>query len=344
MASLRIMYIDLLKCFAIFLVIWGHCIQYTSSTPFLENNVFIFIYSFHMPLFFMLSGIFAETIFKKTLIQCFGSKFRQLIIPTIVNTVVIFFVSLLIDYINGNEVSYSIKYFISYIIFKGWFLKALFSSIVIFYVSVLIFRNKLLAIICSNIAVLLIPYFSIYSINFAYPFFCAGYLTGQLLKSSLWNSLNREGGGISILLILAALFTILFVNFRGNDLIYFSPIHIINKYSIDYTNLYTTCYRFTIGLTGSLFFILLFRAKGVSKQKIHSFFIATGQNTMGIFLLQSYFFVVLTTLLDFKDTNILIYSLAITPCISLLVLAGCLYMIQFIKRSSVISQLMIGSK
>ena len=52
----RILWLDALKCFAMFLVIWGHVIQY-GVTDYLENDIHIGIYSFHMPLFFFLSGI-----------------------------------------------------------------------------------------------------------------------------------------------------------------------------------------------------------------------------------------------------------------------------------------------
>ena len=62
MQKTRNVYIDIVKAVAIILVVFGHCIQYgsgsefLSSTAFFENKVFIFIYSFHMPLFMLVSG------------------------------------------------------------------------------------------------------------------------------------------------------------------------------------------------------------------------------------------------------------------------------------------------
>lgn len=49
---------DAVKALAILFVVFGHCIQYISGTDFWENRIYQFIYSFHMPLFFMLSGFF----------------------------------------------------------------------------------------------------------------------------------------------------------------------------------------------------------------------------------------------------------------------------------------------
>ena len=54
----RILYIDAIKTVLIFLVIWGHTIQYTNANEGLGNPIAAFIYSFHMPMFMMLSGMF----------------------------------------------------------------------------------------------------------------------------------------------------------------------------------------------------------------------------------------------------------------------------------------------
>ena len=51
----RIVYIDALRGFAILLVIVGHLIQFNYSSG-IENPIFNIIYSFHMPLFFFISG------------------------------------------------------------------------------------------------------------------------------------------------------------------------------------------------------------------------------------------------------------------------------------------------
>ena len=51
-------YIDFVKGIAIFLMLWGHCIQFCAvgDFDFFENWVFKLIYSFHMPLFMLVSG------------------------------------------------------------------------------------------------------------------------------------------------------------------------------------------------------------------------------------------------------------------------------------------------
>ena len=51
----RLLYIDNLKGFAILLVVLGHCIQFREP-DYDSNWLFRIIYSFHMPLFFIISG------------------------------------------------------------------------------------------------------------------------------------------------------------------------------------------------------------------------------------------------------------------------------------------------
>lgn len=78
----RILWIDILKFTAIILVIWGHIIQY-GYEDYLDNSVHQIIYSFHMPLFMMLSGFFGYSVLKLSYSQLLKKKFEQLIIPCI---------------------------------------------------------------------------------------------------------------------------------------------------------------------------------------------------------------------------------------------------------------------
>lgn len=78
----RIIYIDLLKLFAIFLVLWGHTIMHFQTDY--ENSICLqTIHSFHMPLFMMLSGYFAKSSMTLSLKEFIPKKFRQLLLPCI---------------------------------------------------------------------------------------------------------------------------------------------------------------------------------------------------------------------------------------------------------------------
>ncbi|BAK55826.1 acyltransferase/acetyltransferase [Candidatus Arthromitus sp. SFB-mouse-Japan] len=75
-----------LRGFGIFLVVLGHSFPYIKdiNTP-IYNYIHSLIYSFHMPLFFMISGFFANKLFKIKSLKDFKSfilsKFKKLLIP-----------------------------------------------------------------------------------------------------------------------------------------------------------------------------------------------------------------------------------------------------------------------
>lgn len=70
----RIKWVDLAKGLGIILVIIGHCV-------YLGHFVHNWIFSFHMPLFFILSGLFFK---KDDPVHLIRKKYRQLIVPFIV--------------------------------------------------------------------------------------------------------------------------------------------------------------------------------------------------------------------------------------------------------------------
>lgn len=81
----RILWVDSGKGILIILVILGHAIQTVFSEACFDNRLWCFIYSFHMPCFFALSGMFA-----KKNIDCINSlgklvfrRFLQLYVPMI---------------------------------------------------------------------------------------------------------------------------------------------------------------------------------------------------------------------------------------------------------------------
>ena len=78
----RIAWIDYCKAFAICLVIIGHILMSTSSSnSHIDNMIMVMIYSFHMPLFFMLSGL----VFRKNgFVEGLKKKFVRLMIPYLV--------------------------------------------------------------------------------------------------------------------------------------------------------------------------------------------------------------------------------------------------------------------
>lgn len=84
----RIVYLDIMKGLAIWLVVIGHLIQYNGEDGWIHNKVYEWIYSFHMPLFFIISGylcsITSHIVNYKDFFVFVLKKIRALIIPLVV--------------------------------------------------------------------------------------------------------------------------------------------------------------------------------------------------------------------------------------------------------------------
>ena len=93
----RIEYIDIAKALGILLVILGHCV-YTAKIPHLGVS----IYSFHMPLFFIISGMFVKPIgFKKGTLKYAKAYLK----PYIIICMLMVFLSLFLFLIHAVDSS-----------------------------------------------------------------------------------------------------------------------------------------------------------------------------------------------------------------------------------------------
>lgn len=84
-------YIDILKGLTMFLVVWGHCIQYLSTGDYFNNKLFQLIYSFHMPMFALIGGyLLYFSIRKHTMRDLLWGKVRTILYPTLLWSLIYF--------------------------------------------------------------------------------------------------------------------------------------------------------------------------------------------------------------------------------------------------------------
>lgn len=79
----RLTYIDIARAIGILFVVLGHINQFYRDSQGIEySQILIFIYAFHMPLFFILSGIlFSEKTFRNLSFLFFVKKVKGLVVP-----------------------------------------------------------------------------------------------------------------------------------------------------------------------------------------------------------------------------------------------------------------------
>lgn len=130
--SLRLNWIDYAKGIGIILVVFGHVIK-GLITPDLINEQFYyysvnFVYSFHMPLFFILSGyFFLSSYSKRTVLQFVKIKLKTIIYPFVVWSLLQTTIEILLSNYTNNQIS--IESLVSCLFIprsQFWFLYALF--------------------------------------------------------------------------------------------------------------------------------------------------------------------------------------------------------------------------
>ena len=110
-------YLDIVRGIAIILMIFGHCVQYGNGVEFsrpdhfFNNKAFQVIYSFHMPLFMMVSGYFYSHTLGKcdTFMKLFKNRFSRILLPIIGWQVVEYFLKSIIRIYKSSGVMSSEK-------------------------------------------------------------------------------------------------------------------------------------------------------------------------------------------------------------------------------------------
>lgn len=170
-------YLDVLKGFAIALVVLGHSVQsYTLNGNYDNNILFRIIYSYHMPLFMFLSGAAAAYSLRPMNREFIKRKFQQLVIPYFAWYILGYFLT------SANTTMGLPEYIRRIIVFPDnglWFLWVLFLNFCcLAFIKKIYGRMQLWSYLVVWLAILAIPV-SKYGVGFVkwyLPFFVIGYL------------------------------------------------------------------------------------------------------------------------------------------------------------------------
>lgn len=337
-------YLDIIKAILIILVIIGHSIQYGSGSTYLEkqlffnNYLFKFIYSFHMPLFIMISGYLSyNSLNKNSLKETFISKFKSLIIPLFFWSIIPFIINL-----EFYSIIESLKLFIAVFSTNLWFLWSL------FYINILVklinkyFNDNIFIYILSFLITFILPntfvikyfniQFSLYS--FLYFYFLIGYF---YKKYNLEDKLNKLFN-IKTLIINTIIFILLLIPFSTNDYIYVSGINIIGNYK----QLFIDLYRYLLGLLGSIELLLLIKLLLPKiKDNLKDKLLYLGKNTLGIYIISSIIHPYLLPIIT-KDLANINYLFIFIESIIILIIS--IIIIELIKKNKFLSKYLLGEK
>ena len=125
----RIIWIDLIKCLAIFLVILGHTIT-SFNHNYLNSPLYLSIYSFHMPLFMMISGYMISIKHLNNPLKYLKKRVYSILFPALIWGAIVIGIRILL----GVHIQHG---FMHQWWWGLWFLKSLFACDIIILLSYL---------------------------------------------------------------------------------------------------------------------------------------------------------------------------------------------------------------
>jgi fucose 4-O-acetylase-like acetyltransferase len=336
----RLEYVDFLKAFTIFCVLWGHVIQQLDNGldwfHCTQNPVFAFIYSFHMPLFFMVSGFFFKSSLRLNLAGFLGKKGRQLMVP--------WFVWCLFIYIwdnrggsllrGGNlprllgDVFYNAGWY--------WFLREMFVSYLLAWIGYKVFKKGWLAALVLICLVLVAPHYYFRWQRVYLPVFFFGILLREKHELVTRRLTLILCASLAVFVLCLFFWDAYFYDFAPNMFAaetWFAPVPQITIY----------LRRMLIGIAASLFFFTLCQ-KFYRPGKVLSALSRTGLYTMEIYILQVFILEhVLTALVDFPGLDLWVYSLAMAIPLAAVLMALELGIIKLIYRCRRLALILFGA-
>jgi fucose 4-O-acetylase-like acetyltransferase len=300
---------DILRGFDIILVVLGHCIQDGSGVDFSTNALYFsdklyqLIYSFHMPLFMMVSGYLAwgsvnkanDRAARKALI---ARRAQSLLIPIFFWTAIDYIRILVTNYINGSPQPEAIVFVYFYNALNNlWFLWAVWWCFLIVYIVHYFMKDRWAVYAIIFLALFVIPDgLGLGAYKYMLPYFVLPYyIHGFLEKHSFMKNYKL------VFPILMIIYIGLFSLYNEESFIYLTGYKLIGK---DVAHqLYLDLYRMIIGFVGSGVVILAW--KFITQHTKYEFKLLQqlGKASMGIYILSGYIIVFAVQKLEFIEAR-----------------------------------------
>lgn len=328
-------FIDFLRGIAIFLMLWGHSVQYCCGGQFnfFENSVFKIIYSFHMPFFMLISGyLFYFSEQKRGMIELIEYKTKSLLYPILMCSALN---ALLTQGVLALRGGYS-GLIESTQVTSLWFIWSVIAGSIAVGFAVKITKNTILQgiLVLAGIGcAAIIPcwYMNIYM----YPYFVIGYLYSRN-RDRLVKYFNVSG------LVSLIAFIIMLFFFQKKYYIYTSGLlggeNILDSLKIDF-------FRWAIGLFGSVAVIWICKfVHGRMNGKVRVFIENLGRDSLAVYALSvsllSFWLpriadAILSRVTINWNSCIWLYNIVVTPLVALLYAVLLLWIINLMKKYKV---------
>lgn len=327
MGNTRILFLDLAKLTAIFLVVWGHVIVCSQCESACAHTVHHWIYTFHMPLFMLLSSFFAASSLQHGFITVLKKKFSQLLVPCLSCTLLCLLYIALFRALTFAAVR-------TELIGNSWFLKTLFVNYMVFYALKKTRLQDGWLFVLSYAAILAVPHSYSLQFSWLYPFFWMGYF---LKRKFQWMTdhmkaltlVSAVAYGVFYMLCHQDMETLLAL-LPSMSSIASAPLLLLSK--------------FVLASAGSFLCIGLchYAEKWVVPHDIIAKIAGYGKYTLGVYIIQT--ILIYEIYADVVGETAQGHGVLYTLWVSVFMLALCLMLIKFLARYKFIDRLLFGGQ
>lgn len=346
-------FLDFIKGVAIILVVWGHSIQYWhgESYDFWHDLFFIMIYSFHMPLFSLVSGyVMSININRYRSTYFIRRKFKALVIPTLFWGILLALLGTALKVINekieGQEIW--LKLINDTIGNPYWFFIAAFFSLSSIAIIQCIKSSVLKWIIYTGVLSLFLVSPRVYHIQeiaFTFPCFIIGFYFGKFFFGK--HSTKMDMLSLLLYVMMLSLWT-------KEKYVYTTGVSLL-QCTDSIRQLYIDVYRLSIGVVGSFLCVGIVRRiyDILDTRRFKEIICKVGTSSGDIYLLSTpvfiysyYLFVKLLRNINLMSMNLNIMMMTFVDFICLMgggsVIALILLLRPFLQKNELIKHFAFG--
>lgn len=319
----RILYLDVTKAIAITLVCIGHSdLLVNLGQPSMLHQ---WIYSFHMPLFMLVSGYFSVHAFNRTFKYFISSKALYILLPAISFSFLEFIIPVCMGYkdIKHHAIGEAIG--------GMWFLRTLFVCYLIVYAAKKTQINDMWLCLLSLIIILLIPHSYFLQLNYMLIFFWAGYWLRKY-----YNKYEQYRGMVTII-------SLLFFLFCGRHL----EAETLT-YNIIFNRPQLILWQLSTGLSGSLTVIgVVYYLCKNNDHGIIQWIAKVGTYTLGIYGVQTIVLIrIFDAFIQIDATNYPYWlgDFVITPIIGIISTIICYYLTVWLSKYKYTNLILFGGQ
>jgi fucose 4-O-acetylase-like acetyltransferase len=225
----RIPWVDVLKALGIFAIYLGHFGKFSGS-------LYSFVFSYHVPLFFFISGFFVKIKKNETYLQFVWNKFKTLMIPYFIFSVLYVLFDTLQNNLGAHQSIHEMQYYIFAIRNtlsspQLWFFSCLFIIEILYQLAIMLIKNKYIVFLIALVFACIINvgkpswFWNIDSALVYLVYYSIGHVSFNWLNKYRYRQFKTKGKVLYVIIVFICLLFTAMTYFKGYG-------YILNRFNI----------------------------------------------------------------------------------------------------------------